>query len=104
MLGIRYTYVRSVLAVFALALLAAAIFLAKDTASFFVLMVLLVITAMSWINPPGVYGWLVQGTCPYCHGHVVWEVRQEPEPYHEVIIARCEDCGRTKTEFAYQPR
>ena len=104
MLGVRYNYVRSILAIITVALLAAGVFLARDAVSFFLLMVLVVISAMSWINPPGVYGWLVQGVCPFCHGHVVWEIQQEPEPYNEVITARCEDCGRRKVEFAYQPR
>jgi hypothetical protein len=104
MFGIRYTHVRSVLALIALAILTAALFVARDTVTAFLLIVLLVATAMSWINPPGIYGWLFKAICPYCHGHVVWEMQQSPEPYHEVIVARCEDCGRSKVEFAYRPR
>jgi len=103
MLRIHYSYVRTFLALIALAVLTAAL-LARDTITFFLLMVWLVITLMSWINPPGIYGWLIQAMCPYCHGHVVWDIRQEPEPYHEIIVVRCEDCGRSKIEFAFQPR
>lgn len=104
MLSIRYTYVRTILAVFALAFLAAAVYLAQSTAGVVLLLVLSVAAFLSWINPPGVFGWLMQGMCPYCHGHVVWEIAQLPEPYHEVISVRCEDCGRNKVEFAFRPQ
>lgn len=103
MFRIRYTYVRSILAVLTLAFLAAAIYLAQNTSGVVTLLVLSVATLLSWINPPGIFGWLVQGGCPYCNGHVVWEIEQLPEPYHEVITVRCEDCGRSKVDFAYRP-
>jgi len=103
MLSIRYMYVRTVLAVFVLAFLAAAAFLAQNTAAVIILLLLAVATAMSWIVPPGIFGWLIQGACPHCNGHVIWEIRQ-PEPFDEVIVVRCERCGRSEIEFAYQPR
>jgi len=103
MFGIRYTFVRPILAALTLAFLAAAVFAASTTAAVVGLLVLSVTTFLSWINPPGVYGWLMQGACPHCHGHVVWEVEQVPDPYDEVFRVRCEDCGRTKIEFSYQP-
>ena len=104
MFSIRYTYVRKILAVLTIGFLAAAAFLAQNTATTVVLLLATVASAMSWINPQGIFGWLIQGMCPYCKGHVVWEIRQEPEPYYEVIVARCEDCGRSKIDFAFQPR
>jgi hypothetical protein len=104
MLGIRHPYVRSILAVIAFAFLSAAVFLAQNTAATVALLVLFIASVLSWINPPGIFGWLIQGVCPYCDGHVVWEVRQEPEPYHEQIVVRCEKCGRTKVQFAYHPQ
>ena len=103
MVSIRYMYVRTVLAIFALAFLAAAIYLAQNTAAVVILLSLSVATVMSWIKPPGIFGWLIQGACLHCNGHVVWEIRQ-PEPFDEVIVVRCERCGRSKIEFAYQPR
>lgn len=104
MFGIRYMYVRTILAVMALMFLAAAIFLATTAAGVVLLILLSVATGLSWINPPGIFGWLIQGVCPYCNGHIVWEIQQEPQPYHEVIVVRCEDCGRSKVEFAFKPQ
>lgn len=104
MFSIRYTFVRSILAVLALAILSAALFVAQNVAAVVALVLLLVATILSWIYPPGIYGWLLQGACPYCHGHVLWEVEQMPEPYFEVINVRCEDCGRHKEEFALRPQ
>ena len=104
MFGIRHPYVRSILAAFALVFLVAALFFAQNTAARVALLALFIASVLSWINPPGIFGWLMQGVCPYCNGHVVWEVRQEPEPYHEQIVVRCEQCGRTKVQFAYRPR
>jgi len=103
MLRIRYTYVRSILAVFVLASLAAAIYLAQNTAAVVALLVLCVASFLSWINPPGIFGWLLWAACPHCRGRVVWEIEQLPEPYHETITVRCQDCGRSKVDFAYQP-
>ena len=105
MLSIRYTYVRTILAVLALAFLLAAVTPGRDTATVVLLTLLTVAAALSWINPPGVFGWLLQGACPHCHGHVVWEIQQVPDvPYHEVFVVRCEDCGRNKIEFAFKTR
>ena len=103
MFNIRYTYVRSILAALALGFLAAALTIAQNTAAVVALVVLFIATGLSWIYPPGIFGWLLQGSCPYCHGHVVWDVEQVPEPYFEVIRVHCEDCGREKIEFALRP-
>jgi len=105
MLSIRYTYVRTILASLAVAFLLAAVTLGHDAATIVVLILLTVAAGLSWINPPGVFGWLLQGACPYCHGHVVWEIQQVPNvPYHETFVVRCEDCGRSKIEFAFKTR
>jgi hypothetical protein len=103
MLRIRYTYVRSILAVFVLASLAAAVTIAQNTAAVVALLVLCVASCLSWINPPGIFGWLLQAACPHCPGRVVWEIEQLPEPYHEVITVRCQGCGRSKIDFAFHP-
>ncbi len=103
MFSIRYMYVRTILAVFVLASLAAAVFLAQNTAAVVALLALCVASALSWINPPGIYGWLIQGACRHCNGRVVWEIRQQPEPFHETIVVHCERCGRTRVEFSFQP-
>lgn len=104
MFRIRYSYVRAILAVLALAFLVAAVYLAQSTAGVAALLLLSIATGLSWINPPGLFGWLVQGACPHCHGHVVWEIQQVPEPYYEIFTVRCEDCGRSKVELAYRPQ
>ena len=103
MFSIRYTLIRPVLAVLTLLFLSAAVLVATTTLGLVVLIALTVMTFLSWINPPGVFGWLMQGACPHCSGHVVWEINQLPEPYHEVITVRCESCGRSKVVFSYQP-
>ncbi|HLF26057.1 MAG TPA: hypothetical protein VJG32_06960 [Anaerolineae bacterium] len=103
MFAIRYTFVRPILAVFALAFLAAGVFLAQNVAAVAALLALNLATALSWINPPGVFGWLLQGACPVCDGPIVWEVQQEPQPYDERIVVHCKNCDWRKVEFAYQP-
>ena len=103
MFRIRYTFVRPIVAIVTLAFLAATIFVAQNTGGVVALLALTVASALSWINPPGILGWLIQGACPYCDGRVVWEIRQEPEPYYEIIVARCENGDWSQVEFSYQP-
>ncbi|HEY4690818.1 MAG TPA: hypothetical protein VIK33_16005 [Anaerolineae bacterium] len=104
MFGIRYTAVRPILAVLTFAFLASAVFLAQNTGGTVALLALTVATFLSWINPPGIYGWLMQGTCAQCGGHVVWEIDQAPQPYYEIIRWRCENCERSGIDFSYQPQ
>ena len=65
---------------------------------------LLVLTATSWIVPPGIYGWLLGGMCPTCGKRVEW-VADPPadKPYQERIIVRCPGCGMSKVEWEYLP-
>ena len=104
MFRIRYLYVRTILAVLTLAFLVAAVYLPQSTAGTAALLLLSIATGLSWINPPGIFGWLIQAACPYCNGHVEWEIQQVPEPYYEVFTVRCQDCGRSKVELAYRPQ
>ena len=63
---------------------------------------LLILTAMSWIVPPGIYGWLVRGVCPTCGKSVEWAaVQPDGAPYHEQIVIHCPGCDKSKVEWQY---
>jgi endogenous inhibitor of DNA gyrase (YacG/DUF329 family) len=62
-----------------------------------------VLTAMSWIVPPGIFGWLLHAVCPTCGKSVEWEaVQPEGQPYQEQIVIRCPGC-KSKVEWEYLP-
>jgi uncharacterized ion transporter superfamily protein YfcC len=62
---------------------------------------LLILTAMSWIVPPGIFGRLLHAVCPTCGKSVEWEaVQPEGLPYQEQIVIRC---NKSKVEWQYLP-
>ncbi|GBD09726.1 hypothetical protein HRbin22_01986 [Candidatus Thermoflexus japonica] len=101
MLFIRYRYVRWFIAM--LALIWAGIWIgARPQGPALIGVVLaLVMTALAWINPPGVYSWLITPTCPQCGGRLRWSILQpdDHDPYVEEIRVACTRCDWSRTEF-----
>ena len=63
---------------------------------------LLVLTAMPWIVPPGIYGWLIRAVCPTCGKRVEWAaVQPDDKPYQEQLTIRCPGCGKSRVEWQY---
>ena len=104
MLPLRYSSIRKVIVFIGLAIAAYIyIFLPPVGVEVF-LYFLLILTAMSWIVPPGIYGWLVHAICPTCKHSVEWEaVQPDGEPYREQIVRRCPDCGKSMIEWQSSP-
>jgi len=103
MIPIRSDYVRWV--ILAIAILIAAIWhqFSPHVGVRAFLGFLLVLTAMSWIVPPGIYGWLVRPTCPTCGARVEWTaVQPNGRPYDEQIVIRCHGCNQSKIEWEYR--
>ncbi len=102
MIPVRYTLVRWIILVIGAAITASYFFLRLSVGLQFFLGFLLVLTATSWIIPPGIYGWLVQGVCPTCGKSVEWAaVNPKDKPYQEQIVVRCPGCGKSKIEWQY---
>lgn len=103
MIPIPYNSVRWVILLIGVAILALFFFLPLTIGAQFGLVFLLVLTAMSLIVPPGIYGWLVRGTCPACHGPVEWAAENpKGEPYNEQVIVKCRNGDMTKVEWSYR--
>lgn len=101
MIRMPYTFVRWVILGIG-ALIAASLYYFSLSVGLQVLLgFLLVLTAMSWIVPPGIFGWLLYAVCPTCGKHVEWEaVHPDGVPYHEQIVARCPGC-KSRVEWQY---
>jgi endogenous inhibitor of DNA gyrase (YacG/DUF329 family) len=104
MIPLRYSWIRWVIFAIGVAL-AAYVYLFLPPLGIQVLVYfLLILTAMSWIVPPGIYGWLVHAICPTCKHSVEWEaVQPEGEPYREQIVRRCPECGKSIVEWQSSP-
>jgi hypothetical protein len=104
MLPLRYSLIRW--AIFAIGVaIALLIFFALPPVGLQVLLYFwLILTAMSWIVPPGIYGWLVHAICPACKHSVKWDaIQPDGEPYREQIVRRCPECGKSMIEWQYTP-
>ncbi len=101
MLFIRYPYVRWFMALLALIWLGLWIGLRLQGPARIGVILALVMTVLAWINPPGVYSWLITPTCPQCGGRLRWSVIQpdDHDPYAEEIRVACARCNWSQTEF-----
>ena len=104
MIPLRYSWIRGVIFAIGVAL-AAYVYLFLPPLGIQVLVYfLLILTAMSWIVPPGIYGWLVHAVCPNCGKPVEWAaVQPDGAPYHEQIVIHCPGCDKSKVEWQYTP-
>ena len=102
MIPLRYSLVRWVIVAIG-AVIAVSLYYFFFPVGLQVLLVfLLILTAMSWIVPPGIYGWLVRGVCPTCGKSVEWAaVHPDGVPYREQIVVRCPGCDKSKVEWQY---
>lgn len=102
MIPMRFSFVRWVIVVIG-AVIAASYYLFRLPVGLQVFLAfLLILTAMSWVIPPGIYGWLVRGVCPTCGKRVQWAaVNPENRPYQEQIVVRCPGCGESTVEWEY---
>lgn len=104
MIPVRYSSVRWIIVVIGAIIAAYLYFFLPAIGIQVLLYFLLVLTAMSWIVPPGIYGWLVHPVCPDCGKHVEWEAVNPPDrPYQEQIVIRCPGCGKSRVEWQYTP-
>lgn len=101
MLFIRYRYVRVFIALLALAWLGVWIGLRPQGPGLIGVILALILTALSWIHPPGVYAWLITPTCPQCGGRLRWSIVQpdDHDPYVEEVRVACPRCGWGQVEF-----
>ena len=104
MIPVRYSLVRWVILAIG-AVIAASLYYFLLPAGLQVLLgFIFVLTAMSWIVPPGIFGWLLHAVCPTCGKSVEWEaVQPEGQPYQEQIVIRCPGCGKSRVEWEYRP-
>jgi hypothetical protein len=104
MIPMRYTLVRWVILAIGLVIAASLYYFFFPVGIQVLLYFFLVLTAMSWIVPPGIFGWLLHAVCPTCGKSVVWEaVQPEGLPYQEQIVVRCPGCHKSKVEWEYLP-
>ena len=104
MIPVRYSSVRWIIVVIGAIIAAYLYFFLPSIGIQVLLYFLLVLTAMSWIVPPGIYGWLVRPMCPDCGKHVEWEAVNPPDkPYQEQIVIRCPGCAKSRVEWQYTP-
>ncbi|MCS7251381.1 MAG: zinc ribbon domain-containing protein [Anaerolineae bacterium] len=101
MLFIPYPYVRWWMALLILIWLGIWVGLRPQGPALIGVILALVITALSWINPPGVYSWLITPTCPQCRGQLRWSIIQpdDHDPYVEEVRVVCTHCGWGRMEF-----
>jgi endogenous inhibitor of DNA gyrase (YacG/DUF329 family) len=100
----RYTHVRWVIVAIGIVIAASLYYFFFPIGIQVLLYFLLILTAMSLIVPPGIFGWLVRAECPTCHKPVEWAaVQPEGMPYQEQIVVRCPGCGKSKVEWQYLP-
>ena len=65
---------------------------------------LIILTLMSYIIPPGIYGWLLHPVCPNCRQSVEWDaVQPAGRPHREQIILRCPGCSKARVEWQFSP-
>ena len=104
MIPLRYSWTRWAIVVIGLAI-AVYLYLSLPPIGVQVLLYfLLILTGMSLIVPPGIYGWLMHAICPTCGHSVEWEaIQPDGEPYKEQIVRRCPDCGKSRVEWQYSP-
>ncbi len=102
MIPVRYTFVRWIILAIGAVITASFFLFNLHVGAKVFLGFLLVLTAMSWAVPPGIYGWLVRGVCPICGRPVEWAaVQPENRPYDEQIVMRCPTCDKSKIEWQY---
>ncbi len=104
MIPLRYSFVRWFIFAIGVAIAAYLHYFFPPVGLQVFLYFLLVLTATSWIVPPGIYGWLVHAICPTCGKTVRWEaVQPDGEPYREQIVIHCPGCNKSKVEWEYSP-
>ncbi|RMF26758.1 MAG: hypothetical protein D6759_19005 [Chloroflexi bacterium] len=103
MIGLPYRLVRWLILAIGALIIVALLVLRPQDGALVGLVLLLILTGLSAIYPPGLYAWLVHGTCPQCGGRVSWRVDQLPEPYEEHISVRCTRCDWKRAEFDWVP-
>ena len=110
MIPLRHSLVRWVIVAIGAAIAASPFVVASSYHVYFpagalvLLVFLLILTAMSWIVPPGIYGWLLHAVCPNCGKSVEWAaVQPDGAPYHEQIVIHCPGCDKSKVEWQYTP-
>jgi uncharacterized ion transporter superfamily protein YfcC len=104
MIPLRYSHVRWVIVAIGVAIAVSLYYFFFPVGVTVFLVFLLILTAMSWIVPPGIYGWLVHAVCPTCGKTVEWEaVQPDGAPYHEQIVIHCPGCDKSKVEWQYTP-
>jgi len=102
MIPLRYSWIRWVIFAIGVALAAYVYLFLPPIGIQVMLYFLIILTAMSWIVPPGIYGWLVRAVCPTCGKHVEWEaIQPEGRPYDEQIVIRCPGCAKSRVEWQY---
>lgn len=101
MLFVRYPYVRWLIAVLGLIELGIGVGLRPQGPALIGVILVLVLTFLAWICPPGVYAWLITPTCPQCGGRLRWSVVQPEahDPYVEEVRVACTRCGWGRVEF-----
>jgi len=104
MIPLRYTLVRWVILAIGVVIAASLYYFFFPVGVQVLLGFLLILTAMSWIVPPGIFGWLVHAVCPTCGKSVEWAaVQPEGFPYQEQIVVHCPGCNKSKVEWQYPP-
>lgn len=104
MIPMRYTLVRWVILAVGAVIAASLYYFFFPVGVQVLLGFLLILTAMSWIVPPGIFGWLVHAVCPTCGKSVEWAaVQPDGFPYHEQIVIYCPGCDKSKVEWQYPP-
>jgi endogenous inhibitor of DNA gyrase (YacG/DUF329 family) len=103
MIPVPYTTVRWIILLIGAALVAVFFFFPLTIGALMGLGFLLAVTAMAWIVPPGIYGWLLSAKCPTCGGPVEWMAANPVgEPYNEQVVVRCRTCDKTQVEWEYR--
>jgi hypothetical protein len=104
MIAVRYSLVRWVILTIGIVIAVSLYYFFFPVGVQVFLYFLLVLTAMSWIVPPGIFGWLVRAVCPTCGKRVEWAaIQPEGLPYQEQIVIHCPGCGKSKIEWQYLP-
>jgi hypothetical protein len=104
MIPLAYSRIRWAIVVIGLSIAAYLYFFLPPVGVQVLLYFLLVLTAMSWVVPPGIYGWLVRAVCPICGQQVEWKaVQPDGVPYREQIVIRCPGCNKSRVEWQFTP-
>ena len=104
MLPLRYSWIRWAIVVIGLVIATYLYLFLPPVGIQGLLYFLLILTAMSWVIPPGIYGWLLRAVCPTCGRSVEWAAVNPPDrPYQEQIVVRCPGCNKSRVEWQYLP-